>query len=112
MVDQAKAVDLTTGSPFHDTIVDSDPPSAKVIDWFLSNANLKSPQSFLHPLGYTADTAAQGNHTHNGKDSPWLFDSTPIINTLTASSTQAQIITAVQQITQHLQSRGAGQSAT
>lgn len=103
---------LATGNPFKDSLTDEDPPSAKVINWFLSNADSRAVGSMLHPIGFTDGAVASGQHKHDGKDSPYLFDTTPILTDLPASPTTAQIVQAVNAINQHLRARGAGVSAS
>jgi hypothetical protein len=98
-------------NPFPDSDVDNyDPPSAKFINWFLANADSRAVGALLHPIGFTDGSVAAGTHHHDGKDSPYLFDSTPVITALTVTATNAQIIAAIQALQNHLISRGAGQS--
>lgn len=98
-------------SPFQDSDVDDyDPPSAKFINWFLTNADSRAVGSLLHPIGFTDGSVASGEHTHDGKNSLYLFSSTPVIQDLIATASTAEIIAAVNALTDHLISRGAGVS--
>lgn len=94
---------------FRDNITDRyEPPSGKWTAWALSGADQRSPAALVHQLGSSAHNAAPGNHSHDGSDSPYLFDPSPAVSTLSSNATTAQIINAVQQIQTHLQRRGAG----
>lgn len=94
---------------FHDSVADqNEPPSAFFTNWFLGGADQRSPGSLVHSLGGGSHQAAPGNHTHDGQDSPYLFDPTPSLSELPATADNAQIIDTINRIVRHLQSRGAG----
>lgn len=94
---------------FHDSVADrNEPPSAFFTNWFLGGADQRSPGSLVHSLGGGSHQAAPGNHTHDGQDSPYLFDPSPSLSELPATADDAQIIETINRIVRHLQSRGAG----
>lgn len=92
-----------------DKIDDRDPPSQKFINWFLQNADSTQVGSLLHRIGFNDGDVPSAKHTHDGKDSGYLFGSTPTSSDLLATATNAQIISAINVCLQQLRSRGMGQ---
>jgi len=72
-----------------------EPPSQKVVDWIHGKASIARPEDFHHIIGFGDADAASGSHTHNGKNSKFLFDSSTVLTDLPASPTSAQIQAAV-----------------
>lgn len=54
------------------------PPSVKFIEWFHRNASVQRDADIHHQIGLNPGDVARGNHNHDGKNSPFLFDVTEI----------------------------------
>ena len=92
-----------------DTMTDGKaPPSGKVIDWLHGKASTQRPEDIHHPLGFGETDAAPGNHTHDGKNSKFLFTPDVPLNDLPAAPTSAQIQASVNAINAMLRLLGAG----
>ena len=79
-----------------DTATDGlNPPSQKVVDWLHGKASLNRPEDIHHIVGFGDADSASGSHTHNGKNSKFLFDPSVVLNDLPAAPTSAQIQSAV-----------------
>jgi hypothetical protein len=52
-----------------EAIEGAQPPSEAFVDWLHRQASTKKPGDFHRPLGFDDQSAAAGNHRHNGKDS-------------------------------------------
>lgn len=85
--------DLSTAT---DTVTDGlTPPSQKQLDWLHGRASINRPEDLHHMIGFGAADAAAGDHTHNGKNSKFLFDSNTVLTDLGPAPTSAQIQAAV-----------------
>ena len=92
-----------------DTATDGvSPPSQKVVDWLHLKASANRPEDLHHMIGFGPADAASGDHTHNGKNSKFLFDSTTVLTDLPASPTSAQIQAAVNALNALFRLLGAG----
>lgn len=56
-----------------DSAINQTPPSAAYVRWLLAQGDTTDPASPLHRLGIRPSDAAPGNHTHNGRNSSFLF---------------------------------------
>jgi hypothetical protein len=85
------------------------PPSTKFLDFLHLKVSVTRPEDIHHSLGTSASESSPGNHTHDGKNSKFLFDAA--VTTLTdlpATPTSSQIQTAVNNINAALRLIGAG----
>lgn len=102
---------MATPDQFSDKIADEfDPPSPKWVNWALLQADNTAPGAVVHPQGTGPNDVSRGDHTHDGSNSQYLFDATPVLSALPANATSAQMITAINSIITHLSARGAGVS--
>ena len=83
------------------------PPSQKTLDWLHGKASINRPEDIHHQLGYGDSDAASGSHTHDGKNSKFLFSSNVTLNDLPASPTSAQIQSAVNALNALMRGLGA-----
>lgn len=83
------------------------PPSQKVVDWFHAKASIGRPEDIHHPIGYGETDAAPGNHTHDGKNSKFLFPTSVVLTDLGPAPTSLQIQAAVNNINAALRLLGA-----
>lgn len=97
--------DLNTAA---DTATDGkEPPSQKIVDWIHGKTSINRPEDIHHIVGFGDADASSGSHTHNGKNSKYLFDSSVVLTDLTGAPTSAQIQTSVNAINAALRLLGA-----
>ena len=85
------------------------PPSEKVVDWFHSKASSNRPEDIHHATGTGEEDAAGARHRHTGKDSLRILDpGMSTLSNLPSNATNAQIVTAVNNINAALRLLGAG----
>lgn len=69
-------------------------PPVRVVDAFHKNASVDTrPEDIHHRLGNGPNSAAAGNHTHNGADSPLLLDGVVITGSKTTGV--AAVLTSI-----------------
>lgn len=87
-----------------DSFTSKTPPSAAYISWLLAQGDTQTPKSPLHRLGMMEFDASPGNHKHDGRKSPYLFDPSTDIITGDISTTAGQrtaikgILTALRKV--------------
>lgn len=84
------------GSALGDDDLDGiQPPSQKIVDIFHGRASTTEPLDIHHRIGFGPGDVADGQHTHDGTNSPALWDAATIPSSLAGSPTNAQLATAV-----------------
>lgn len=105
---------MPTTSLFDDLSGDDDAtdgkpaPGTKTVDWFHANVSSNQPTDIHHRVGFGPSDAAPGNHTHNGQDSPSLFDGSVVLPIVSGASTSTQLADAINKIAELLRTKGAG----
>lgn len=94
-----------------DSFTSKSPPPASFVTWVLAQGDTKSPTSPLHRLGTKEFDAARGDHTHDGRNSRYLFD--PAVDIISGDlSTLAGQRTAIKGILTALKKVGITDSTT
>lgn len=79
-------------------IESASPPSQKLVDWLHGKASTQKSEDLHHRLGYTDQDAAQGDHTHDGRNSKALLDAGDLPALLAPGYTAAQAMDAINKI--------------
>lgn len=94
-----------------DSFTQKTPPSAAYIRWLLAQGDTQDPASPLHRLGAGPGDAAAGNHSHDGRNSAYLFN--PLTDIITGDlATTAGVRNALKQVITLLTRLGATDGTT
>lgn len=85
------------------------PPSNKVVEWFHGRADTTRHESIHHALGTGPSDASPGDHTHNGKDSPYIIPAGSTLTDVPTTATTLQLANAINALNALMTKLGANQ---
>lgn len=83
------------------------PPSMKFVDWFHKRVSTQKATDLHHAIGTGPTEAAAGDHDHDGKNSPRLWNEETVLTDLGPGATDDQMRVAINKLNEAIRSKGA-----